>query len=203
MALSAREEEKLTLLVDALEATSSAEVVVAVANQSGHYYDLELAWPVISAWVITYLLIFSPFTFPDWSLTPAVIIAFCFGFGLSRLPQIRRLLPIKRCHHQVEQAAQAAFFKEHVSATRGRTGILIYLSLREKDLEILTDYGVQAVIAPSHWNEIKDKVRKVNPKMRWQTLVDALEPTIPLLAQKLPRSDDDQNELSNAVRMIK
>lgn len=188
--------------MEELEAGSSAEVVVAVARQSGRYGDLELIYPIGSCWLMMGFLLLSPFEFPDWSLLPAVMLAFLVGFLLSRAPVLRGRLPKARVRRQVEDAARATFMREHVGGTRDRTGILVYLSLRESEVELLADYGVQAVVPDGEWNTVLDRVRKAPPNQRLDTLVEGLRPMAQLLAERLPAAEDDRDELSNAPRML-
>jgi putative membrane protein len=203
MKLSDSASKALESMVGELESGSSAEIVVAVAKQSGSYGDLELAIPVLTSWAVMLLLLLSPFVFPDWSLLPGVILAFLGGLGLARLPVVRSKLPTQRQRRQVQEAARATFVGEHVSATKDRTGILVYLSLRENEVEILADYGVQAVIPDAEWNTVLDRVRKAKPAERIQVLTASLLTKADLLSQRLPRSEDDRDELPNAPRLLK
>ena len=193
----------LEQLVGELESGSSVEVVAAVARQSGSYGELDIIPSVLASWLMMGGLVLSPFVFPDWSLLPAVIVAFAVGWGVSRLSVVRRLLPRARARRQVQEAARSAFMREHLGATKDRTGLLIYLSLREGEVAILPDYGVQALISDAHWNVIVDSARKAPYQTRAQALIEALRPSAKLLAEQLPRSADDQDELSNAVRIVR
>ncbi len=202
MKVTDKESKALELLVGQLEANSSAEIVFAVAEQSGSYGDFDLAPAAAASWLTMGGLIFSPFVFPDWSLLPAVLLAFFLGGLLARYSGYRHWLPRARARRQVLAAARSAFVQEHVSATKDRSGILVYLSEREGEAQILADYGVQAVIPDAHWNAVVDQVGKAPREQRLSTLIAALEPCAALLADRLPRQDDDRDELSNAVRRV-
>jgi uncharacterized membrane protein len=200
--ISDKEKSELQSLVGELEARSSLELVVAVARQSGSYADLELVIPLLCSWLASAFLVFAPFDFSEWVLIPALGLAFLLGLGVARLPAIRRLLPRRRARSQVEDAARAVFVREHVGATRERTGTLVYLSLRESDLEIVPDYGVQAALPDACWNGVLAAVRKAPLQTRIAVLLQELRALEPVLQEKLPRRAGDQDELDNAPRIL-
>ena len=56
---------------------------------------------------------------------------------------------IRREH--VHAAALTQFRARGIGATRGHTGILIYVSLPDRIAEVVADTGIYARVAPDHW----------------------------------------------------
>jgi putative membrane protein len=57
---------------------------------------------------------------------------------------VRRLLVLPaRKIGAVRQAARGAFFDHRVSRTHGRTGILLYVSVFERRVEVVPDAGIE------------------------------------------------------------
>ena len=48
-------------------------------------------------------------------------------------------------------AARAAFVDQGISRTRGRTGILVFVSLFEREVEVVADVGVDPVLLGEDW----------------------------------------------------
>lgn len=189
-------------LVGDLESTSSAEIVVVVAPNSGNYRDAQLWVTIFFTWLVAAALIFMPLEITDLYLLPLVLVGFLAGFGLSRNPFFKYLLVRpERARRQVAEAAVLAFHREHVSATRERTGILIYLSREEKDLEIVVDYRVDALIPEAVWNNMRAKI--LADRANWsERFLSEMKDVKSLLAEKLPRREDDTDELSNRPRVM-
>ena len=184
--------------VKEVEAVSSIEVVVAFAPQSGIYRDVELAFGAVLAWLVMGELVLAPFQFLDYMLLPVTAGAFVAGCLVGRVGIHRGLIPSKRRRRQVADAARAAFVHEHVGATRDRTGVLVYLSLLEGDLEILPDYGVEAKVPSAFWNDLRSDVLKQPLPQRWMAVADGLRKLAPELSQRLPRKANDKDELPEA-----
>src|SRR5687767_2778107 len=60
--------------------------------------------------------------------------------------------------HRVRVAAEAAFVRGEVFATRERTGILVFLALLERRVVVLGDAGINARVQPEEWQAIADEI---------------------------------------------
>ena len=54
--------------------------------------------------------------------------------------------------------AKAVFQELGMTATKERTGVLLYVNLRQRQLVVLGDTGINDKVAPSIWNTIRDQV---------------------------------------------
>jgi putative membrane protein len=193
----------LTAAVESIEARSSAEIVIAVRAHSGSMLATDLIAGVGSALLTLAFLLFSPVPF---SLPAILLDTFVFGalgaFLCSRFPNLRfALTPASLARESVRAAARAEFFDGGISETRGRTGILVYVSQTERLGEVLADSGVRDAIDDEVWRawvrSLERVVREQRDGLKLAAAVTAIgEP----LASCLPRAHDDVNELGDQVR---
>ena len=191
-------------LVTELESQSSVEIVVAVAASSGNYKDAQLWSALTATWLTLAAAILLPIDIPEPNLAlPALmVIGFSIGYLAARYPRVKHFfVGAQRKRHQVEEAAQLTFYREHVSATVDRTGILVYLSTEERDLEFLPDYGIDRVLPQATWNNLRQAIL-ADPQRWTENLLTEMKKLQPVLNEKLPRKSDDRDELPNRPRMV-
>jgi len=84
--------------------------------------------------------------------------------------------------------------------TQGRTGILIYLSMREHRAEIVADTAIAAQVAPEVWGQaMADMLVHIKEGRIADGMVAAIRDVGVVLAEHLPRADDDKNELPDRL----
>jgi len=198
------EESKAALseAVRAVEAASSAELVVAVRPRSGSYLQADLIVGILAGLVTLAVLLYSQWTFGlVWFLVDPVLAGAIAGFASSRTHLLRRAFTRRETlRGWVEQAARSTFVERRVHSTSGRTGILLYISLLEREAAVVVDLGVEALAATDAWraavSEIENSVHRgasgieVAAKVRELTIV---------LGPALERSAADVDELPNEV----
>jgi putative membrane protein len=192
----------LSEAVTAVEAVSSAELVIAVRPRSGSYLHADLIAATGAALATLLVLLFSPWTFElVWFVIDPVLAGILAGALAARWPALRRLLtsPAVR-RRQVEVLARSLFLEKGVHKTRGRTGILVYLSLLEREAEVVVDAGVEPLLSTESWQrevrEIRAAVRRGEDGVAVATRLHELAL---LLGAALVRAEDDVDELSNEV----
>ena len=189
--------------VAAVERGSRAEVVVVVAPRSGRYGDVDLWWALLFGLAALATILYGPWTFhPDLVLLDVAFFALLGGLLSRRLDPLRRLLTSRaRRQAQVREAATVAFMEERVSATRDRSGVLLYLSLLEREAAILPDLGLDGMVPRAEWNALAhdlDGARSLKDlEERFFRGLERLEERLPQHAPALP---DDRDELPNAPR---
>lgn len=201
--LDDRGKEALRGAVRAVEDRSAAEVVILVRERSGPYLHASLLAGAIAAYLTLWFQLFSPW---EYSLlliqvAPAVV-GTAMGLLTARLPDLQRLLtprPIREAY--VRTSARAAFHDKGVADTRGRTGILVYVSRLEREAEVVADRGVRDAVAAQAWDKA---ARAIQSAARMRTpdavvLAAAIASLGDLLEPVLPRAADDVNELADEI----
>lgn len=201
--LTEASKQALTAAVENVESQSSAEVVIAVRIKSGSMLHSDLLAGFITALVVLAFLLFSRFSF---SLEAILLDTALFGalgaFVASRSATVRRFLTPRRVAEEaVHLAARSEFFDSHVCDTRGRTGVLVYVSQTERIAEVLADVGVRNAVDLAQWEACVRRIQGVVAHERdGVSLAAAISELSRVLAPCLPRQADDVDELSNLVR---
>ncbi len=125
---------ELTRTVRDIEKRTDAEIVVAVHGASGAYRDADYLCGAIAAFAGLLFVLFSPFDIPAlWIPLDVVGLFAAAAFVCSRSGELRRLLSTRAFRaNAVRTAAAARFYDAGIANTRGETGLLVYLSLLER-----------------------------------------------------------------------
>lgn len=192
----------LSSAVRAVEATSSAELVVAVRPRSGGYLHADLAAGILAGLAALAFLLYSRWTFGwQWFLVDPILAGALAGLLASRSPLWRRLLtPAETRQRWVRMAARSTFVERRVHGTSGRTGVLLYISLLEREAAVVVDLGVEALAATDAWHaavaEIEDAVRRGDSG---QEVAATIRDLAAVLGPALERNAADVDELPNEV----
>lgn len=186
-----------------VEQQTSAEVVIAVRAASGHYRHSDYLAGLILAAAGLCVFIFHPSPFRPDVFPLEMGVLFIVGSLLSsRLPPLRRLLSSHALmERSVRTEARAAFVELGVSRTKGRCGLLVFVSMLERRVEVVTDIGIDQEALGRPWRTVLDKLNHaIQRDVRIDAFVAALGALGPILAASLPRANDDMDELPNEVR---
>lgn len=200
--LSEASKQALTAAVENIERHSSAEAVIAVRASSGSLLHTDLLAGCLGAALTLAFLLFSPYTFSlEAILFDTVLFGALSALLSSRWPTLRFwLTPRTLAEESVQRAARAEFFDSHIADTRGRTGILVYVSQTERCAEVLADSGVRNAVDLAAWDACVLRIqRAVAEAQDGLTLARSVGELSELLAKCLPRQADDVDELSNLV----
>ncbi len=219
-ALSSEDHAKVSEAVAAAEAHTSGEIVTVVAARSDGYSDIALAWAALVAFTLLTLAAF----FPDALLRPLAalinrwnaawtpaelftiasslgILAFLFAWLVQLSEPVRlALVPGKVKTDRVENRAIDLFKVGAERRTHGRTGVLIYLSLKEHRAEIVADQAIVGKVEPEAWGAaMADMLVEIKQGRLADGLVAGVRDVGVILARHFPRAGDDTNELPDRL----
>ncbi|AOY60448.1 TPM domain-containing protein [Desulfococcus multivorans] len=120
---------------------------------------------------------------------------------------IRRVHTLKRLFireeemaAEVREGAQIQFFRKGLYRTREETGVLIYISVLERQVWILADRGIHAAVDETRWKEIAAATaRAIRDGQPAEGICRAVEEVGRILSEKFPAGPDDRNELVDVV----
>lgn len=198
--------DRLQAAVEAVEAVSRAEVVIAVRAQARDYLGRDLAVGCAFGMAALAFQLYSPFVFElHWILLMPAAVILAATMGLRAVPILRRLyLPEPLMALAVRDAAAALFFERGVRYTRERTGVLVFVSLLERRVEVLADSGVLGEVPGEEWDAATARLRHVldgegGGGSLAEALAEAIEGLAPVLGEYCERREDDVNELGDVV----
>ena len=210
----------VTAAVATAEHQTSGEIVTIVTDLSDHYEDVALAW----ASGIAFVALAAYAVFPDfyigllntatggWNheytaseyvalLLTAVALKWVGTWLILRWMPLRLALTPKRLKMARVRNRAIGLFKVGTEAkTVGRTGVLLYLSMKEHRAEIVADDSIAAKVAPEIWGDamvaLIDNVRAGHPG---KGMADAVAQMGIVLAEHFPKGADNPNELPDRL----
>jgi putative membrane protein len=217
--LSASDRDQICRAVAQAEAITSAEIVPVVATSSGRY---DRAEDMVGLWFGVIALAIAWFAWPEferehgsWNHVPkwvdlvALVVSTVVGFVIgaaiaSRVGWLRRLFTHKKMmREEVESRAGRVFFDARVHHTDTRGGLLIYVSLFERQAMLLADAAITERVGQP---KIDALCKQLTDHLRRGSLSTALCETIAAagneLSKTLPRQADDVNELPDALVLL-
>lgn len=223
MQLKPEDFDLVTAAVAEAERTSDGEIVTIVAERSDAYHDVALHYAVLAMLLVPAGLALVPQAWIDWmaglllgwdaELSRPLVMLFLFAklagaFLVVRLILIYRplrmaLTPGATKTRRVHRRAVELFRASCELKTRGRTGVLLYLSLAERRAEIVADKAIADQVEPEVWGEamavLVDEVKAGRPG---QGMALAVERIGAVLARILPPTLDNPDELPNRLIVL-
>jgi putative membrane protein len=218
--MSAADHVLVTAAVADAEQHTSGEIVTIVTDLSDHYDDIAMAWA--SAVAFLALVIYA--TFPDFYV--GLITRLSGGWGheyttgeyvallvtavalkwvgtwliLKWTPLRMALTPKAKKLARVRNRAISLFKVGTESKTQARTGVLLYLSMKEHRAEIVADEAIASKVAPEVWGDamvaLLDQVKAGNPGAGVAAAVAQMGL---VLAEHFPKGSNNPNELPDRL----
>jgi putative membrane protein len=206
--------ERIKTAVKDAEDKISGEIVPVIVEKSGFYTIASYKGSMIAAaLVFSIIIVLDRYVF-DASNTlfydPVFIFILVLVAGVlgsfvpsAFTPLLRKLVTQRHLDHATRQRAENAFLEEEIFNTRYRTGIMIFISLFEREVIVMADKGISKVVEQKVWDKLV--VDLVNA-IRAGKIVDGLEGAIRrcgevLLEKGFHKTDDDTNELRDDLRI--
>lgn len=208
--LTEEERERIRLTVHTAEQSTNAEIVPMIVSRSGLYRDTQHRAGLLLALVVLTLMLTTEMVWLPWGwhssnaawLLLATVVAYGVGAWLGTLATVTFLLtPTDRMQHKVRLRAERAFAKHAVSQTRERTGILIMVSLLERQIYVLADQSIFQRVPSERWSSvIEAAVIRLKGGDVVGGLCQGIQMCGTLLAEVCPgRLGDNPDELSNEL----
>ena len=197
-----------------IEQTTTAELVVAVATESGRYDRAESIIGIITALVALGIAHLFPSLFRtagDWAESNlnilfqslAVVVGFVIGNYLAVffLPLRRLFVGKEEQARETDKAASYIFCNHKLNETEARNGVLIYLSVFERRIVILADQSCKNGLGMEKIQEIcSSTIEKLKAGNYRDAILLALDQLSTQLTASLPATRQlAENELSDRV----
>jgi len=113
-----------------------------------------------------------------------------------------RLRIDRKCGRPPLDAARITFHKLKMDQTAQRNGVLLYLSLADRQFAVFGDEGIDRHIGCDGWNAIRDRLAERFHKDQFaEGLADAIADIGRTLARHYPAKAGDRNELSDDLSL--
>ena len=190
-------------MIETVESQTNAEVVVALRTRSARYRETDYLFGFLISLVTLVSLLFLPQSFAMILFPLDVAVGFAIGALISAffLPLKRAMVPNRHKKENVETQARRAFVDLGISQTQNRNGILVYISLFERRVEVVSDVGIPVEAMADNWTEVTSELQAaIADKPDLDRFLNGLVALGPLLGSVIPKTEDDVNELSDQVQ---
>ena len=189
--------------VEDVEAQSAAELIIAVRARSASYLHADVLMAGVAAFATLAFLLFSDYVFAlHWIAVDPLLVGTVVGLLTSRLPGLRRVLtPSAVRMRWVIRAARAAFVEHGTHHTKSGTGILLYISVLEKQTLLIGDRVIDSLVPAGELRKANEELQRALAESEDAgALAAAVGPLKTLLESYVPREENDVNELPDVVR---
>jgi putative membrane protein len=208
--LTAEERGRIRLAVQEAEQHTNAEIVPMIVTRSGLYREVR-HWVGLglALLALTILLTIESRWLPwGWHASNAAwlllstLVAYGCGAWLGTLwPVIHLCTSAERMRHKVKLRAERAFSQHAVSHTSERSGVLIMLSILERQIYVLPDRSLDGLASADEWAQVvQAAVERLQGGDIASGLCQGIEQCGVLLAGICPgRPGDNPNELQDEL----
>lgn len=197
------DERRIAETIAAAEKLTSGEIVAVVARESDNYLYVPLMWAALIAllvpWPLIYLTWVPIATIYAVQLCVFLALLAALQWRPLRLALVPRWIKESRAHRRaVEQ-----FLAQSMHTTRGRTGVLIFVSIAERHAEVLADSSIHQKVPEGTWTGIiNDLTSHLAAGRPGDGFVRAVEASGKVLAQHFPPGTANPNELPNHLIVL-
>lgn len=185
------------------EASTSGEIAVELSSHSRHWRTERLTHALVVTLIcmVAALFITRDVGWGTYYNSTQAILWGAIGFVIAYFGWGRFLRRAERRRQTVWNRALDLF--DQITPTRGLTGVLIFVSVEEKQAAIVADTGIASKVPPDYWHAPHALIVKaLDQDKHAEGIIAAIEMITVELARYFPRQSDDVNELPDKPRVI-
>ncbi|WP_048647331.1 TPM domain-containing protein [Nitratireductor soli] len=209
MMLSAEDHARVAAAIGDAERHTSGEIYCVLARDSDSYLHpaclivamvILILGPFIALGLHAWWVAASPVLFASAQLAAfaAAVLLVTLLPGL-RAALVPRALKYRRAHEN----AQKQFLAHNIHVTKNRTGVLIFVSLAERYVEVVADHEIDARVDQAVWN---DTVAMLLDHARRGALADGFVEAVgrvgAVLGEHFPAGRRNRNEIEDRLTEI-
>lgn len=199
--LNGQARQDIAQAIAAAESRTRGELVAVVARAADDYLFFPLLWAALLALAIPGALMLGGGTVVAQYAYEAQVTGFlllALLFNLS--PVKRRLIPRALQRSRAHRLAVEQFFAQNLHHTAERTGVLIFVSVAERYVEILADQGIHARVPAGDWERVvAEFTGAVKAGRVTEGFLRAVNACGDRLAEHFPAGPGDRNELPDRL----
>ncbi len=199
--LNDTEKAQLRDAIRRAEARTSGEIVTVIARASGDYFYYPTLWAALLAILSPLLPIGLAVSFAPLGVIELQLLVFALLALIFRWPPIKMILvprPIQRQY--CARRAREQFLAQNQHTAHERTGVLLYVSVAERHVELLADAGIDTRVPAGIWIKIVDEfTTELKAGRIGEGFIAAVTAIGEHLAAHFPRAADDRNELPDRL----
>ena len=189
--------------ITAAERATSGEIVAVVTKESSSYLYAPFMWASAIALLVPWPLIHFTWWPSTW-VYGAQLLAFAVLLAVMLPRPVRYwLVPRSIKRARARRRAVEQFLVQNLHTTAGRTGVLIFVSVAERHVEILADSGIEQRVPKETWQSIVDGLtHEIAAGRAIEGFIAAVVSVGTHLATHFPPGSADRNELPDHLIVI-
>ncbi len=197
--LTKTEKRQIAEAIRNVETKTSGELVTVIARTSDQYLYIPSLWAALLALTVPAVALLLDLQIAIETIYAIQVICFVIAMVVFRLPPIvMRLIPRSVQQRRAHRLAQEQFFLQGLHHTDDRSGVLIFVSVAERYVEIIADKGINDVVEPGTWDSVVNQfVADVQDKNICIGFISAIDACGKILEKKLPASQINPNQLAD------
>ncbi len=189
------------------EKQTSGEIVPMIVRSSSptaHLMSM-IFFILLSSLELLYLAFAAEYGFV-YSLEIQLVVilsSLCLSVVLSKQEKVQRILTPRLVRAQNAMfRAELEFHRSKIRATTAHTGVLLFVSIMERQAVVLADEKIVKLLSPDIWNGVlKTLVEGLKEKDFAVGFSKAIEQAGRILQEHFPVNENDQNELPNDLQI--
>lgn len=196
-----QQRRRIAAVIREAESKTSGELVIVLAPASDAYLYIPFLWSALIALALPGVLHAHPMILTAFTVYMVQLSSFLvLSIFLQWAPVKMSLVPSRVKRRRASRLAREQFFLQGVHLTRDRTGILIFVSVAERYVEIIADAGIDKIAPEGTWQSIVDElVVDIKSNQVADGFVKAARACGDLLAGSFPRPAEDLDERPNRL----
>ena len=142
--------------IRAAEQRTSGQIVCVLARSSSDYSHVSVLWAALAALISPWPLIVFTQQSVQRIFFIQIAVFLAAALVLSWSPVRMALVPRAVRRARAHRAAVEQFFARGLTRTKGRTGVLIFVSLAERYARIVADEGIASKVKNAEWQAAVD-----------------------------------------------
>ena len=194
-----RDRERIVEAVRAAEMETYGEIVTVIAKASGRYHSAPLALSAILALAVPIPLFFTGLT--PLTIYEIQVAAFAMlVLALAGTPLRFLIAPKAEKVANAIRVAREQFYANSLHLTQGRSGVLLFVSVAERQVHIIADKGIDQLMPPGSWDTIVSAFLDLVKQGRvGDGFVEAIGAISIHLQRHFPADREDVNELPDPL----
>lgn len=195
---------RISKSITAAEHGTSGEIVAVVAEKSSSYRHVPFMWAALIALLVPWPFIHFTWMKVQWIYLLQLLVFAAVVFTLWPVAVRIRLVPKSARNNYVRRRATEQFLAQSLHTTTGRTGVLLFVSVAERRVEIIPDSAIDAKVPNGTWQSIVDDfTNDLSAGRGTDGFIKAIERIGKLLGEHFPPSAIDPNELPDHLIVLR
>lgn len=201
--ISTTDRNRISRTITRAEKKTSGEIVAVISASSDDYIFIPLLWAALAALAVP-LILFPLTDLQVGHIYGVQLLVFAILSLVSQWRPLRlALVPRRIKRARAHQHAMEQFLAQNMHTTKGRTGVLIFVSVAERFAEVIADEGIYEKVPPEAWDGIVVQLTShIGQGQVADGFSSAIKMSADILAEHFPPGAGDDNELPDRLIVL-